>query len=361
MDLDDLEAISRLDSLNVLATVEAFGDQVHDAWTLGGRVTNLPAADGVTSVLVLGMGGSGASGDIVGALVEPRLPVPFHVLKGYGPLPEWVGRNTLVFAVSYSGNTAETLDTFEEAHGRGCRAVAISSGGRLAELAAEFGTSLVTIPGGMQPRTALGYLTMPLLHCLIDVGLVPDMKADLVESLEALGSLAESCNRKRPVGQNPAKDLAVRLSRKIPIVYGGSGLGAAVARRFKCDLNEYGKVPAFWNEIPEMNHNEICAWDGPQELSDRFTGVMILEGRDDSRIERRWEVTKQLIERGRGDALELTGDGRSGLTRILGLLLITQLAAIYVGIERDVDPGPVEVIERLKSELSDSRGEGDAS
>ncbi|MGH2778412.1 MAG: SIS domain-containing protein, partial [Actinomycetota bacterium] len=129
-DLDDTTAIAKLDSTNVLGEIERFADQCRQAWTIGAATDDLPDADGVENVVVLGMGGSGISGDVVQAIVEPRLGVPLRTIKGYGPLPEWIGRNSLVFAVSYSGETEETLEAFEEAHHRGARAVAVSSGGR---------------------------------------------------------------------------------------------------------------------------------------------------------------------------------------------------------------------------------------
>ena len=139
IDLDDLNELARLDSEDVLGAVERFADQCREGWEIGRSASGLPDADGVDSVVVLGMGGSGVSGDVIQSVVEPRLPVPLRVIKSYGPLPEWVGRNTLVFAVSYSGSTEETVAALEEAHERGCRAVAISSGGPLEDMARRYG------------------------------------------------------------------------------------------------------------------------------------------------------------------------------------------------------------------------------
>jgi glucose/mannose-6-phosphate isomerase len=211
-DFDDLSEFEGLDSQDVLGAVERFADQCKEAWEIGLGAGNLPEADGVDSIVVLGMGGSGISGDVVLSILDARLAIPMRVVKSYGPLPEWVTRNTLVYAVSYSGDTEETIAALEEAHGRGARAITISSGGRLEEMAGEFGLAHVKIPSGLQPRASLGYLTMPIFATLMQMGIAPDMQADVDEAVVALTDLADRCHRKTPSDANPAKDLAKRSS-----------------------------------------------------------------------------------------------------------------------------------------------------
>ena len=223
IDLDDLNDLARLDSEDVLAAVERFADQCREGWEIGLTATGLPRADGIDSIVVLGMGGSGVSGDVIQTIVEPRLSVPFRVIKTYGPLPEWIGRNTLVFAVSYSGSTEETVAALQEAHDRGSRAVAISSGGPLAEMAREYGLAHVKIPSGLQPRASLGYLTLPILAVLVQIGLVPEAQDDIDEAVEVLSDIASRSHRKRPTDENPAKQLAARIHGRIPVIYGGPG------------------------------------------------------------------------------------------------------------------------------------------
>ena len=353
INVDDLNDIARLDSEDVLGAVERFADQCREGWEIGRTATGLPDADGVDSIVVLGMGGSGVSGDVVQSVVEPRLPVPFRVIKSYGPLPEWVGRNTLVFAVSYSGSTEETVATLEEAHDRGSRAVALSSGGPLAEMARRYGLAHIQIPPGLQPRASLGYLTLPILGALIQVGLVPDLQDDLDEAVSVLGDLAERCHRKRSKAENPAKDLAARIVGRIPVIYGGCGLAETAAYRFKCDLNEYGKTPAFWNVIPELDHNEVVGWNQLSEVTRGSMVLILLRSTDEhERIGHRFEITRALIESQFAEVIEVPAEGRSTLARLLSLVLVTQLASIYVGLLYGVDPGPVEVIQKLKTELS---------
>ncbi len=353
IDVDDLAAIEAGDGEGVLAAVERFADQCREAWHIGRAARDLPDPDGIDSVLVLGMGGSGVSGDVVQTVVEPRLPLFFRTIKSYGPLPHWVGRNTLVFACSYSGSTEETVAALEDAHARGARIVTVSSGGPLADLAQRYGLAHVRIPAGQQPRASLGYLTMPILAVLEQMQLVPEMQDDVDEAVDVLASLAERCRRTRPRGDNPAKDLAARLHGKVAIIYGGHGVGATAAYRFKCDLNEYGKCPAFANAIPELDHNEIVGWDQLRELTWRsFVLVLLRDPEEHERIRTRFDITRRLVGGSFADVVEVQAGGRGALARLLSLIFVTQLAAIYVGLSYGVDPGPVRVIQALKAELA---------
>lgn len=354
IDLDDQGAIDRLDSERLLDVAERFADQCRRGWELGHVASSVPSGRDVDSVVVLGMGGSGVSGNVVQAVVEPRLPVPFRTIKSYGPLPEWIGRNTLVFGVSYSGSTEETVSAFEEAKARGARLVAISSGGLLKEMAVEHSLGYVDVPRGLRPRAALGYMTLPILAVLGRAGLVPDPEDDVDEAVDAVEGLAERCHRKRPRGENPAKDLAGRLLGHVPVVYGGYPLGAVAAYRFKCDLNEYAKSPAFYNEIPELNHNEIAGWDRLGDLtSTRFVAVLLRDPSDHERVALRFEVTAELLRGRVADVLEVRGEGVSALARILTLISLSQFAAIYLGFAYGVDPAPIEPIDHLKDTLAE--------
>ena len=354
VDLDDLEAMSALDSEDVLGAVEKFAEQCRTAWTIGTTATGLPNGDGIDTIVVLGMGGSGVSGDVAQSVIEPRLPIPFRVIKGYSPLPEWVGRNTLVFAVSYSGSTEETVDAVQDAHDKGARIVAISSGGPLAELAVKYGIAHIAIPAGLQPRASLPFLALPVLAALQEMGLIPDVSEDVEETIAVISKMAERCHRSVPEATNPAKVLANKLKGKIPVIYGGYGVGATAAMRFKSDLNEYGKSPAFWNFFPELNHNEIVGWNKLAGVTkEHFVLVLLREEGEHPRISLRFEITQRLIEGQVGEVVELHAEGSTPLARLMSLIFITQMAAIYVGLAHGVDPGPVDVIMKLKKELAD--------
>ena len=356
VDLDDLDAVARLDSLDVLGTIEDLAEQCRAAWEVGVAARDLPSSDGVDAIVVLGMGGSGVSGDIMQAIVEPRFHFPVRVIKDYGPLPTWVGHNTLVFAVSYSGDTEETLAATQEAHDRGARVIAISAGGRLAEAAVEYGITHVKIPSGLQPRASLGYLALPLLAVLQEMGFLVRTHEEVEETIDVLERLGKLCHRSRPIADNPAKSLAKRLDGKIAVVYGGAGIMAAAAMRFKCDLNEYAKVPAFWNFIPELNHNEVEGWGGGSEVAkEHLVPVLLRDPEEHERNALRFETTKRLIEPYAADVVELWPEGSSDLARLFSMVFVTQLASIYVGLARGVDPGPVEVLVQLKAQLAEER------
>jgi glucose/mannose-6-phosphate isomerase len=255
--------------------------------------------------------------------------------------------------VSYSGSTEETLATVEEVHQRGGRAIMVSSGGPLAALSSEYGYAHIVIPSGLQPRASLGYLTLPILGALVEMGLIPDLEDDVTESVKVLADLQRRCRRENSRQENPAKDLAARILDRIPVVYGGEPLGSVAAYRFKCDLNEYGKSPAFWNELPELDHNEIVGWNKVTDVTkERFVLVLLRDTEEHERVALRFDITRRLIERNLAEVVEVYSEGTSQLARLLSLILVTQLASIYVGLAYEVDPGPVEVIMKLKAELA---------
>ncbi|MDQ3877880.1 MAG: bifunctional phosphoglucose/phosphomannose isomerase [Actinomycetota bacterium] len=353
IDLDDIDALERHDSVNILSTVERFPDQCAEGWEIGRAADGLPDATGVTSVVVLGMGGSGAAGDVAKALLEHRVPDFFRVIKTYGPLPEWVGRNSLVVAISHSGNTEETLSALASAYERGARAVTISSGGKLKDVASETGIAHVGVPGGLQPRAALGYLAMSLLGILSEVGIAPDLDEEVRDAVTDLREVVTRCDRSRSVTENPAKDLATRLTQTVPVIY-GAGSTTTAAMRFKTDINEYAKNPAFWNHLPELDHNELEGFNRLVELSRRALSIVFLRDHagENPRITARFEITKRLIEDNINQLIEVPAQGRNEMARLLSLILVDQLAAIYMAFLNDVDPGPVETLEKLKRELA---------
>jgi glucose/mannose-6-phosphate isomerase len=195
---------------------------------------------------------------------------------------------------------------------------------------------------------------MPIFGILVEMGLVPEMRVDVDDAVAVLGDVAERCHRKHPAGSNPAKDLAAKISGKVPVVYGGHGVGSTAAYRFKCDLNEYAKTPAFWNVLPELDHNEIAGWKQLSDVtSERFVLIMLRDPEDHDRVALRFDITKRLVEDGLAEVVEIEAEGVSPLARVLSLVLITQLASIYLGLSYDVDPAPVEVIQKLKAELAE--------
>ncbi len=359
--LDDLAFIREVDPDDFLGSVETLAEQVREGARLGRQAERLPDGSEILGVAVLGMGGSGISGDICRAVLGGASSVFLQTVKGY-ELPAWVGAKTLVFAVSYSGNTEETLEAFEAALAREAKVVAVASGGRLLSRAGDLGLPVVQVPGGLQPRAAVGYLAMPLLVICERLGLGSDVTSSVAESVELLTARARELGRDSPVSLNPAKRLALRLLDATPVIYGSVGPAEVAAYRWKCELNEVAKVPAACNVFPELNHNEVAGWDsapapGASSGSPLSAGaepglIVLRHAGEHPRIARRIEVTLSILGSSFAWVEQVRALGSSVLARLFDLSYLGDFTSTYLALARRVDPTPVEVIERLKRSLS---------
>ncbi len=351
-DLDDPQVLSQTDPMGFLSLVEEFPQQVEDGWLLGKQVTGLPSPQDIDGIVVLGMGGSGISGNVLKAALGIGFSLPVRVSKGYG-IPGWVGPNTLVFAVSYSGETEETIEACGKAHAAGARIVTVSSGGSLLQLGEELGCAVVHLKAGLQPRAALGYLSMPLVAVCQALG-IGSYEADVAETTEVLRMRAAQCNRTVPVAGNPAKQLALSLIGTMPVVYGAEGLGAVAAYRWKCQLNECSKVHAFENSFSEMNHNEVMGWSPLSVQEGVRLGLITLRHRaEHSRIQDRFRVTLPLLQERAAFSGEVRTEACSALARLLDLIYMGDFVATYLAIATGVDPTSIDVIDRIKAALRD--------
>jgi glucose/mannose-6-phosphate isomerase len=346
VDLDDPGTFAAVDTADALADVERTAEQWAHARDLTGDL-RLDLA-GVTAVLVPGMGGSGVSGDVIGAIAGEGLDVPIVVQKGYG-VPSWVGQRTLVLAASYSGDTEETLSSVEESLARGARLLAVTAGGALGEIAAAGGHALITVPGGRQPRHSLGYLAVPMLVAL-------GLADGLSEAIEVLDGLAGDLDRKLPTDRHAAKALAARLAGgSVPVIYGTQGTAAIAALRLACQLNENAKLPAFHGTMPEICHNAIVGWEGPSELVGRSGLIWLRDPTSEHpRNGVRATLVAGMLEPRVSWQTTLSARGRSVLARLASLLLQADLISVYAGLARGIDPTPIASIERLKTDLGRS-------
>lgn len=350
--LDDPILVERIDPSGFLGVVEQFPNQVREAVQLAENVDSLPSIDEVNSIVVLGMGGSGISGDFLATLLRPTEKVRVEAIKGYD-LPAWVDDQTLVFATSYSGNTEESLTTFEEARARGARIICLSTGGRIGELAKEHKLPLVTLPTGLRPRAAFAYLSIPLLvlYQRISGGETHSI-FQMDEALELLDRRSKQWGRAEPVSTNRAKQVAQQLQNRIPLIYGTEGISALAAYRWKCQLNECSKVPAWSNSFPELNHNEIVGWEGMKDMTrDIFALVVLRHSQEHPRNTKRIEITIPIIEKSFAFVEEIKAEGESELARLLDLTYFGDFVATYLAIAQEVDPAPNESIDVLKEEL----------
>ncbi len=348
IDLDDVGALHGTDPSDMLGAVADLPTHCREAYD-DAHARPTPSADGVTAVTFLGMGGSAVAGEIVRSVFRERLGVPVDVNRT-PVLPAYCGPHTLVVASSYSGNTSETLAAFREAVARGCRIIAITSGGTLAEEAAASGITVVPVPGGFQPRAALGHLGFASLGALEAAGLLPPLAGDVEETVAELTRLVALLGPDSPREGNPAKQLAGLIEDRIPVIWGAEGIGAVAAMRWKCQMNENGKVPAFAASMSELDHNEVVGWTRP--YGERCSLISLRHDGEHPELAARFSLSYE-IARDAGVAIEeVHGTGRSTLTRLMALILAGDFASVYVGIRRGIDPTPVAAIDRLKAALA---------
>jgi glucose/mannose-6-phosphate isomerase len=267
-------------------------------------------------------------------------------------LPLFVGKNTLVLAVSYSGNTEETLSAYDEANARGAAIVALTSGGKLAEKAREDQVPLFLIPGGLQPRAATGYLFIPALIVLEQLALIPQVSADLEDMISALESMGEKLKPDIEEEKNPAKQLAKLFFNKIPLIWGVSGTTETTAMRWKGQINENSKAAAYFNVLPELNHNEIVGTEAPAKLLKEIELVFLRTEDDHPRVQKRFDITKEIIGDRVSGITEIWGEGKSFLARMFSLTYLGDYTSAYLALLYGIDPSPVQLITQLKNKLA---------
>ena len=346
------DSIRALDPDEMLGHIRAFPDHLAGGWRRGAQAAGFgwQAAE-FNAVVVCGMGGSAIGGDLVRTFVEPESPVPVHVVRGY-TLPAFVSGQTLVVVSSYSGGTEETLACYAEARQRGAAVLAVTSGGDVKATAEQAGHRVIEIPGGMQPRAALGFSLGVLLRVAREIGLA-DLSGDTFESAvdlarersERLGSPDGAGNR--------AVALAETLHGALPVVYSGPGLLEAVNGRWRTQLHENAKAPAVGNLFPELNHNEIMGFEAaPEGIASRMAVVVLRDEGDHVQVQKRMAATRDLVQAGVASWTEVESDGPSRLARMLSLLQLGDFTSFYLAMLQGVDPTPVETIQQLKRTLA---------
>jgi glucose/mannose-6-phosphate isomerase len=343
---------TRLDPSDMLGRVLGFPAQMEEAWKIGeafaSRAEALRAKP-FERVVVCGMGGSAIGGDLARSYFGERSRVPILSCRDYF-LPANLARGALVVVSSYSGNTGETLSAYEAALTHGAAMVAITGGGELAQRCARDHVPVCTIPGGMPPRSAIGYSLLPMLHTLRAAG-VGNLEER--EYREALDIARERCDAYAPAKpENGAIELARDLHGRTAFVYAAPGLLEGVARRWACQLNENAKTLAHFAFFPELNHNEIVGWEVGEHLMKNAT-VISLEDREDHPMTRRQAgIGLSLIgpNAAKVERLETPAGGR--LARMLSLMLLGDFASVYLAYLNGVDPTPVHKIDALKKQLA---------
>ncbi|MFP4111759.1 MAG: bifunctional phosphoglucose/phosphomannose isomerase [Candidatus Woesearchaeota archaeon] len=330
----DEKIIEEIDIQNYIKDLEDYPYHLLEAYDLARGVSIKGKFD---KIVVSGMGGSGISGDILKVFMEDQSPVPVFVNKSYD-LPKYVNDKTLMFIISYSGNTEETIDVFKKAIKTGCEIAVITSGGKLKELAQMHQTKLVLIPGNHQPRASMGFLLVPILRILENSGAISDME-DVLKKIAS--------NLKNEMYKKKAEELAKNIQDKIPLIYTSDKL-YCIALRWKTQFNENTKIHAFWNVFSEMNHNEIV---GYTKLLAKHHMIIISSDMDHPRIRKRFQLVKNLVKEKGVDVTEMSVVGDNLLHQMLSAIYIGDWTSYFLSILYRIDPSPVDIIENLKKDL----------
>lgn len=336
---DPLAALRDLDSGDQLEAVLSIPDHLRDAlWRVeSAGIDSFQSA----GLVVCGMGGSAIGGDLAAAALGDRLGHPLIVVRGY-ELPPWTPPDRTVLCSSYSGNTEETLGCYAAAEAVGAPRIVATTGGALAEAARRDGVPVIGLPAGLQPRAAVAYMFAVAAEVAALCGTAPQIRTEIDSSAAHLADQSERLTER-------AGGLAAELEGTVPVIY-GSDLTAPVAYRWKCELNENSKLPAFWGQMPELDHNEIVGWEGTGEGA-RLSAVLLEDRDQHPRVRQRYELTAKLIEPRAAAVVRLETEGETRTERLLWAVMLGDLVSLHLAARHGVDPTPVEVIERLKDEL----------
>lgn len=346
--IESVERIRAADPEDMLGRIKELPKQVRDAWTIASKATLPPAYADVRNITVVGMGGSAIGGDLAAALLADELKLPMSVHRDYG-LPAYVGRDSLVIVSSYSGNTEESLSSLDEARKRGAKILAITTGGKLAELGRSAGYPLITFSYKARPRATLGYSLTLVLGALSRLGLVRDLSDDIDAALADLAKLEERVHEGAKT--NDAKRLAIELFGRVAFIY-GAGVMGVMARRAKGQWNENSKSWAAFDVMPELNHNAVVGFPHPPIAKETIAVLLLRSDRDNPRHKLRFEVTRELLDRARIPHRTLQFTGRNLLSEVLQMVLFTDYVSFYIALLNGADPSPNDSIDYLKDRLA---------
>jgi glucose/mannose-6-phosphate isomerase len=361
--LDDQAFLNETDPMGMLRAVASSAAQIRTSRraAIEAGVPSLAADGRPRAIVVTGMGGSGIAGDVLSAICGYGVPLPITTVRAYR-LPGWVGAADLVVAVSCSGSTEETVAVATEAVRRGCRLLAVGGAGSpLEALARQASAPFVAVPAaGGQPRATLWGLSIPLVVMASALGLV-QAGEDVFES--AAKRLEDVAHRCRPGSEsfiNPGKTLAMELADTVPMIWGSSPLAAVAAYRLACQLNENAKYPAVWGEIPEANHNQVVALDGPVAVKDVFAEgpsrslrlFVLRDVEEHPQVAKRRDASVRLAQDRAVPVSEILAEGVHPLERLATLVGLGDYASVYLALGYGLDPTPVAAITELKARIS---------
>ena len=342
--------IDKIDKDNMYQSIFDFSDNMLDAVKLGRSIKFLNDYSSINKIIVAGMGGSAIGGDVTYALVNDEIKIPYLVVRGYD-IPTWVDSSTLVICSSYSGNTEETISILGKAHTKGAKVCAITTGGKIGKICDRYNYDKVIIPSGMQPRAALAFSFIPILHILYSLNII---STNINSSLVSSSKLIKENSRKYSMkdDNNPIWVLAKKIYNKIPIIYADSDILQTVAVRLKSQICENGKILAYYSAFPEMNHNEIVGWEKNSELFSNYFIIWLFDSDMNERNKVRQKIVMDMLKEIGVDQFKLEVPGNSFIDRFLLLIHYGDWLSYWCAILHKTDPSPVKNIEILKNKLS---------
>lgn len=357
MDLDNTKWIKEQDSQDMLGHIEGLPNQLEAAWKLGEKYAGALERMEIRQVVVAGMGGSAIGAALASAYAAPAAKAPVFVLRDYD-LPAWVeGKHTLLVGSSHSGNTEETLSAFWQGQERGCTLLALTKGGKLAEVAGRAGAPVWSFEHEGQPRAAVGYSFGLLLAALVHYDLLPDPSEDIAKAAKAMRAQQEELSPGIPAVENPAKRIAGQLMGRWITVF-GAGVLAPVARRWKGQFNELAKAWAAFEALPEADHNTLAGLFHPDELLMRSVAIFLTCPSDHPRNQLRSNLTRQaLMLEGISTEL-LMARGESPLENQWTAIHLGDYLAFYLSVAYGMDPTPIPPIDDFKEQIRPADQDG---
>lgn len=352
-ELDSMPVYQRLDPSGMLQHLHEFPEQCQRAWSSSSRLRLPEDYAQISSVIISGMGGSAIGGEFIQRIMALDSGLPVRVHRDYG-LPPFVDKHTLLIFSSYSGNTEETISCFAESLKTEGKKLVLTTGGKLRELAEKEGFPVLPIDYRAPPRAAFPYSFVSLLGVFNTLGLIRDKSDDLDEALQVMKSLSAKIDERMPLASNPAKQLAAEMHGHVAVIY-GAGLLSEVAQRWKAQLNENSKVWAFYEILPELNHNAVVGYRFPSEAGAEIIVVLLHSLLLHPRVSMRYRFTTDILV---NDAIKhktVEASAQSALAQMMELVLLGDYVSFYLAILNGVDPTQVAPIDCLKAQLAGSQ------
>ena len=339
-----------LDQSDMKGAIAGFSEQISISFSIMKDWISTHEYLDIQKIIVLGMGGSAIGGDVARVIAQNVCTVPIIVNRSYN-IPEWVDSHTLVLASSYSGETEETLSAFSQCREKNSPIIVLSSGGKISQLADEYGLEKITVPSGFQPRAALGFSFSFILLLLHRLKFVRDEVITLVKnSIEPIKLLTDELEQT----DNSSLAIAEQIQATCPIIYGSEDLTWVAALRFRGQLAENAKMLSFHHHFPEQNHNEIEGWTVNPDIMNRFSIIWMKDEEDHRGIQARMNISASLLKSCAGTQLIITQQGANRVERLLKLIHYTDWISYYAALLNNVDPTPVNRIQELKSIIAES-------